>query len=84
MEQRILTLEKLVELMSLNPRKRFQIPGGIETGQRADITVIDPDKTGVIDPNEFYSMGRATPFEGWKTTGDIKMTMAGGRIVWTN
>ncbi|MBR5705370.1 MAG: dihydroorotase [Deltaproteobacteria bacterium] len=75
-EQKILTLEKLVELMSLNPRRRFQIAGGIEPGQRADITVIDPD--------EFYSMGRATPFEGWETTGDIKMTMNKGVIVWTS
>ena len=70
--------------MSLNPRKRFQILGGIEPGRRADITVIDPNKTGVIDPDTFYSMGRATPFEGWETTGDIAMTMQEGRIVWTS
>ena len=82
--QKILTLEKLVALMSLNPRKRFQLPGGLEAGQRADITVIDPEKRGVIDPNEFYSLGRATPFAGWETTGDIAMTMAGGQIVWTS
>ena len=83
-EQKILTLEKLVELMSLNPRRRFQIAGGIEPGQRADITVIDPEKKGIIDPDEFYSMGRATPFEGWETTGDIKMTMQEGHVVWTS
>lgn len=81
-EQKLLTLEKLVELMCLNPRKRFHIEGGIEPGQRADIAVIDPNKTGVIDPDEFYSMGRATPFEGWETTGDVVMTMAGGNVVW--
>ena len=68
--------------MSLNPRKRFGIPGGIEPGQRADITVIDPDKRGVIDPNQFYSMGTATPFDGWEATGDVVMTMAGGKIAW--
>jgi dihydroorotase len=83
-EQKILPLEKLVELMSLNPRKRFGIQGGIEPGQRADIAVIDPNKTGVIDPDEFYSMGRATPFEGWETTGDIRLTMQEGRVVWTS
>ena len=81
-EQKLLTLEKLVELMCLNPRKRFHIEGGIEPGQRADIAVIDPNKTGVIDPDEFYSMGRATPFEGWETTGDVVMTVAGGNVVW--
>ena len=81
-EQKVVSLEKLVELMCLNPRKRFQIEGGIEPGQRADIAVIDPNKTGVIDPDDFYSMGRATPFEGWETTGDIVMTIAGGAVVW--
>ena len=83
-KRKVLTLEKLAELMSLNPRKRFGIAGGIAPGQRADITVVDPEKTGVIDPFNFYSMGRATPFEGWETTGDVAMTMAGGQIVWTN
>lgn len=81
-EQKILSLEKLVELMCLNPRKRFHIEGGIEPGQRADIAVIDPNKKTIIDPDEFYSMGRATPFEGWETTGDVVMTMAGGSVVW--
>ncbi len=81
-DQKILSLEKLVELMCLNPRKRFQIKGGTEPGQRADITVIDPNKTGVIDPDEFFSMGRATPFEGWETAGDVVMTMASGDVVW--
>ena len=80
--EKILTLEKLTELMSVNPRKRFGIPGGIEPGGRADITAVDPEKTGVIDPESFFSLGRATPFAGWETTGDIVMTMAGGRIVW--
>ena len=82
-QQGVLTLEKLVELMSLNPRKRFRIPGGISPGQPADITVIDPEKTGRIEPGEFFSLGRATPFAGWETTGDVIMTMAGGKIVWS-
>ncbi|MBR4359475.1 MAG: dihydroorotase [Clostridia bacterium] len=81
-DQKVVSLEKLVALMSLNPRKRFGIPGGLEAGRRADITVIDPQRKGVIDPDSFYSMGRATPFAGWETTGDTVMTMAGGDIVW--
>ena len=81
-DQKVLTLEKLTELMSLNPRRRFGIPGGIEVGERADITVIDPEKKSVIDPETFFSLGRATPFEGWETTGDVIMTMAGGTVAW--
>lgn len=82
--QKVFSLEKLVELMSLNPRRRFGIEGGLSVGARADLTVIDPEKTGVIDPAEFYSMGRATPFEGWETTGDVVMTVVGGQMKWTN
>ena len=81
-DQKVVSLEKLVALMSLNPRKRFGIPGGLEAGRRADITVIDPQRKSIIDPDSFYSMGRATPFAGWETTGDTVMTMAGGDIVW--
>ena len=80
-DQKAVRLEKLVELMCLNPRKRFRIEGGIEPGQQADIAVIDPGKTGVIDPEKFCSMGLATPFEGWETTGDIILTIAKGKTV---
>ena len=83
-KEKILTLEQLAQLMSVNPRKRFGLPGGIEEGRRADITAVDPEKTGIIEPEEFFSLGRATPFAGWETTGDIAMTMTGGRIVWMN
>ncbi|MBQ2978168.1 MAG: dihydroorotase [Clostridia bacterium] len=82
LEKKYLTLEKLVHLMSIAPRKRFGIEGGLEKGMRADIAVIDPSVQGKINPDEFLSMGRATPFEDWETTGDIIMTMAGGKIVW--
>ena len=44
--------------------------------------MIDPNKHGTIDPRHFFSMGAATPFDGWATTGDVVMTVAGGKIVW--
>ena len=44
--------------------------------------MIDPNKHGIIDPRRFFSMGTATPFDGWETTGDVVMTMAGGKIAW--
>ncbi|MBE5786965.1 MAG: dihydroorotase [Clostridiales bacterium] len=80
--KKILSMERLVELMCIQPRTRFGIEGGLSKGQRADIAVIDPGEEGVIDPAAFLSMGRATPFEGWKTRGDVVMTMAGGKIVY--
>ncbi len=80
-ETGIITLEKLIELMSINPRKRFGIGGGTDEGQSADFTVIDLDAEYEINPDEFYSMGKATPFEGYKVKGKIMHTYIGGKEI---
>ena len=80
-ETGIITLEKLIELMSINPRKRFGIGGGTDEGQSADFTVIDLDAEYEINPDEFYSMGKATPFEGYKVKGKIMHTYIGGEKI---
>lgn len=72
----ILSLEKLMELMVVNPRKRFNLPAS------EDFSVWDLDKEYTIDPEQFCSKGRATPFEGWKVFGENQMTIVGGKIVW--
>ena len=81
-EKKMLTLEKLVQLMAIAPRQRFSIQGGLEKGMRADIAVIDPRIRGTVQPDTFLSMGRATPFEGWHYQGDIVLTLANGEIVY--
>ena len=77
----VITLEKLVELMSINPKKRFGIKGGTDEGQQADFCVIDLDEEYIINPDEFYSMGKATPFEGFKVKGKIKHTYYKGEKI---
>ena len=72
----IITLEKLVELLSTNPRKRFGIPMG------DDFTVWDLSKTFTVDPDKFYSLGKATPFTGWELTGECVLTACDGKIVY--
>jgi len=74
----IISLEKLVELMSTNPRKRF----GIELGN--SYTVFDLSKKYTVDPNSFLSMGRATPFEGCELYGECLMTVKDGKAVIIN
>jgi dihydroorotase len=72
----ILTLEKLVRLMSINPRERFGIksdPG---------FTVFDLSDEYTVDPREFLSMGKATPFEGWRVAGRCLLTVYGGKAVY--
>lgn len=77
----VIPLEKLIEIMSVNPRRRFGLEGGfIEDGQPADLTIIDLDETYTIDPAEFASMGKATPFDGRKVNGRILMTLVEGEI----
>ena len=71
-----ITLERLVELISVNPRKRFGFP------ETQDVSVWDLNKEYTIDPETFLSKGRATPFTGWKVFGENLMSIAGGKIVW--
>ena len=72
----IITLEKLVELLSVNPRKRF----GIENGN--DFTVWKLDSQYKVDPEKFLSMGRATPFEGDMLFAECALTVHGEKAAY--
>ena len=78
----ILSLERLVELMSTSPRRIFGLEGGIEAGQAADFTVLDLGTRWRIDPEQFLSKGHATPFAGWNVEGRAVLTVVGGRTVY--
>ena len=74
----IITLEKLIDLLSTNPRKRFDLPNG------SDFTVWDLEEVSVVDPADFLSMGKATPFTGWQIQGKCIATVCDGNIVYTS
>lgn len=79
----IITLEKLVEMMSVRPREIFGIDGGeIKEGAVANLALLDVDKEWVVNPDNFVTMGRATPFEGWKLQGENLLTIYRGEIVY--
>ena len=79
----IISLTKLVELMCINPRKRFNLPEVyIEEGYPANFTVLDLDKPSKIDSNTFLSMGKATPFDGYSVYGEVLQTYYQGKKVW--
>ena len=78
----IIPLSRLVELMHDNPARRFGLGSPLAEGQRADLTVFDLDAEYTVDPAEFATMGRATPFAGCRLSGRCRMTMVGGEIVW--
>lgn len=76
-------LETVLNALCVNPRRIFSLPGGkLAEGQPADLTVLAPDRPGVIDPEKFRSLGRATPFEGWGADAAVVMTLCGGKIVY--
>ena len=78
----VLTLEQLVALMHGNPARRFGFGTPLAEGEPADLTVFDLGETYTVDPGQFQSMGRATPFAGQTLYGVCKLTMVGGKIVW--
>ena len=71
----IITMDRLMELLVHNPRKRFDLPLG------NDFSLWDLDAEYQIDPNEFLSLGKATPFAGWKVQGKCLLTVCDGKIV---
>ena len=72
----IISLERLIELLAINPRKRFDIPMG------SDFTIWDLEKTFTVDPDEFLSKGKATPFTGWTLQGECVVTVCNGKVVY--
>jgi len=75
-KKNIITLERLVELMSFKPKERFEIDTG------CDFAVFGIDEPYKTDPNEFLSMGRATPFAGREVFGRCLLTVHGGKAVY--
>lgn len=72
----VISMDKLIDLLVYNPRRRFGIPLG------NDFCIWDLDEEYIIDPNEFLSKGRATPFEGWRLSGRCKLTAVDGRVAY--
>ena len=54
----------------------------IKEGEVADLALLDLDAKWCVNPDDFLSMGRATPFEGWQLQGKNVMTMCGGKTVY--
>ena len=78
----VITIEKLIALMSENPRHIFRLGGAMQVGERADIAVFDIREPYKIDSAEFLSMGKATPFEGEEVYGRCMLTLFAGEKVW--
>ena len=72
-----LTMEQLLALLVTNPRRRFGLP--LPEG---DYSLWNLEKEVTVDPADFVSMGKATPFAGWKVYGECAATYKDGKCVW--
>ncbi len=78
----LVTLPRLVELLSTGPARVLNLPGGtLKEGSPGDVTLFDPEKRVTVDAGKFRSRSRNTPFGGWKLRGAPIATILGGRRV---
>jgi len=81
-EDGMITMTVLVEKMSTNPARILGLENGLLIGRTADITIIDPERSYRVNADNFKSLSRNTPFDGWDMKGKAVLTMVGGKIVY--
>ncbi|HEX4634093.1 MAG TPA: dihydroorotase [Gemmatimonadales bacterium] len=78
----VLNLPELINRMTTAPARAFHLPGGgLRIGAVADVCVLDVTQPWTVDPAQFHSKSRNSPFGGRRVTGRVRMTMVAGRIV---
>jgi dihydroorotase len=78
----VMSLSAMVDSMACKPAKVFGLPGGtLRAGSLGDVTVFDPNRVWTVDPKQFKSKGRNTPYGGVELTGQARYTVVGGRVV---
>jgi dihydroorotase len=78
----VVSLQRIIEMLTIGPARAFAIPGGtLAAGAPADVTIFDPNREWIVDPQRFRSKSRNTPFAGWRLRGAVAATFVGGREV---
>lgn len=77
----LLSLADLVTRMSIAPARILGLDNRLSLGARADLALIDPEAGFTVDASSFESLGRNTPFQGWRLQGRAVVTVAAGRVI---
>ncbi|MDO4484613.1 MAG: dihydroorotase [Clostridia bacterium] len=78
-------ISRVIDALTDAPRKRFRLEGGgLDVGDRASLTVFDLHADETVNPDDFLSLGHATPFEGWPVHAVCRLTVLGDEIVYDN
>ena len=78
----VIPMTALVEKMSTHPARILGLKNGLHIGRPADITIIDPKRSYRVTADNFRSLSRNTPFDGWDMKGKAVLTMVEGKIVY--
>jgi dihydroorotase len=82
---RVIGLQRLVELLSVNPARILGVAGGtLSPGAPADITILAPDLAVRVQAAQLRSRSKNTPFDGWELRGAVAATIVGGRTLYVN
>ena len=81
----VVTVSRLIELLSVNPARVLRVPGGsLSEGAPADVSILAPDLAVTVSAAQMRSKSKNTPFDGWRLRGGVAATIVGGRIVYKN
>jgi dihydroorotase len=79
----VMSMSQMIDAMSCKPARVFHLPGGtLARGSIADVSVFDPSRKWTVDAARFKSKGRNTPYGGHTFTGQARVTVVGGRVVY--
>ncbi|MBT5028794.1 MAG: dihydroorotase [Nitrospinaceae bacterium] len=83
-DEKIITLEKAVDLLTHQPCRLFNLDkGDIGVGKIADIVIFDPQSKYCIEPEKFKSRSKNSPYKGWQVRGQILHTLVAGKTVYS-
>ncbi len=81
----VVSLPRLIELLSVNPARILRVPGGsLSEGAPADVSILAPDLPVTVAAARMRSKSKNMPFEGWTLRGGVAATIVGGRVVYAN
>jgi len=82
-KHRKIDIKRVIEMFTVEPSKLLQLNAGtLSIGAAADLTLIDPDLEWTVKVDDFQSLSRNSPFDGWKLKGRAVRTIVGGKTVW--
>ena len=81
-DEKVISLERAIDMLTFQPNQLFKLDkGSLGIGKAADITLFDEKMEYTIDPSQFRSRSKNSPYKGWKVRGKVLRTLVNGKTV---